>query len=76
MTDMKLGPLALWCVQRCKDVKFHEWADVPDEEHAKAFVLKTCGIKSRHELDTDPAAAKRFDELVRRQFQAYVERGD
>lgn len=64
----------------CRDPEFQGWlasragADRKDEAQAKAFILTACGVASRNDLDTNPAAAERFHELVRKPFLAWKER--
>lgn len=43
------------------------------ERAAKALILHLAGVDSRNDLDTDPDAAKRFHELVRKPFLAWKE---
>lgn len=65
----------------CKSADFQAWIQSmgPDdlkaipfsEPMAKAFLLHLCQVESRNELDTNPAAAERFHELVRKPFLAW-----
>ena len=62
----------------CRDPQFRAFlADVgappATEEEAKAVILAMCQVKSRNELDTNPAAAARFHELVRGPFLEWKE---
>lgn len=73
----------------CRDPLFQEWADREAAERsllafggtlpgkgealAKAFVLLAAGVKSRNDLDTDPDAAARFHDQVRKPFLAWKE---
>ena len=65
----------------CRDPQFQEWCTTPAEkaagwdreEVAKQFILRLCGVLSRNELDTNPEAAKRFHELVRKPFLEWKE---
>lgn len=41
-------------------VNWKDFSDLEDVERAAAVVRTACEIKSRRELDSDPAAAKRF----------------
>ncbi len=41
-----------------------------DEAQSKGVILQMCGITSRKELNTNPAAAGHFDELIRLPYQA------
>lgn len=63
----------------CRDPLFHQWANgwaeeaIESEGGAKAFILDVCGIDSRNDLDTNPDAAQRFHDLVRKPFLAWKE---
>lgn len=63
----------------CRDPQFHAWLGrletertgetiVFGEESAKAFILASCNVSSRSDLDTNPKAAERFHTLVRKPF--------
>lgn len=63
----------------CRDPQFWQWADfnspavIASADAAKVFILTTCQVKSRNELDTDEAAGQRFHTLVRAPFLAWKE---
>ncbi|BCP56268.1 hypothetical protein K32_48850 [Kaistia sp. 32K] len=61
----------------CRDEAFRKWMtrDGPsiNEARAKEIILGVCGVKSRNDLDTNPEAAARFHELVRRPFLEWKE---
>ena len=74
----------------CNDHRFDDWlggpapearwdgetiAAAPDFTSAADYVRWYCGVSSRSELDTDPAAAKRWRELFG-MFQADTQYGD
>ena len=44
-----------------------------NEAMAKAFILHECEVRSRNDLDRDPAAAQRFHDLVRKPFLEWKE---
>mgnify|MGYP001574530443 CR=1 FL=1 len=44
-----------------------------DDRLAKFFILAEAGVSSRNELDTDPEAAQRFHDLVRKPFLEWKE---
>lgn len=46
---------------------------VHDENSAKEFILQTCGIISRNELDRYPTAAELFHERIRKPYLAWKE---
>lgn len=48
---------------RCSDETYRHWLCVDDEESAKAQVRKACEVDSRAELDTDEAAANRWQAM-------------
>ena len=62
----------------CRDQMFHRWlqsiqpGDV-SEDIAKQFIVITCEVTSRNDLDRDPAAAERFHNLIRKPFLAWKE---
>lgn len=65
----------------CKEPMFHKWmltqraavailcaANISNEAAAKEFILQVCGVASRNDLDTNPAAAELFHQHIRRPF--------
>jgi hypothetical protein len=62
------GPLCWLAIGFCEQPEFYERFQVRDAAEAKTFILRTCGVTSRKELDTNPEAAARFHERVRRPF--------
>ena len=76
----KGGQRAQWCAIRCQEPEFQQWLRVnfPVSAHeaegtgrwgsdAAAWIVRNvCEVVSRAELDTDPEAARLFDELIRR----------
>lgn len=84
MTAPRSRELCIMACVFCKDAQFQAWIGAlsygtsqgeirVDEAGAKAFILSMCKVASRNELDTDPAAAVRFHELVRLPFLAWKE---
>lgn len=71
------GELCIMACTFCADEQFWEWADKTSEEviegenGAKAFILETCGVLSRKELDAQPTAAHRFHKLIREPYMAW-----
>lgn len=69
----------------CRDPVFQTWVKlqeharklpaVPsyrtDEDLAKAFILYSCGVASRNDLDRNPAAAQHFHDRIRKPFLAW-----
>lgn len=45
---------------------------VKDESGAKKWMYQELGISSRAELDTDPVAARRFEDVIRKPFMEYI----
>lgn len=68
----KTGALCLLAVQWCKNPQFQIWADVQDEESAKNYILATCVIQSRKELDGEKDAADAFEICIRKPYMAYL----
>lgn len=65
----------------CRDKQFHRWVEenialsLADgqigEDSAKQYILGTCGIESRNQLDTNETAAQRFHEKIRVPFTTW-----
>ena len=61
----------------CKDEMFWQFCDerafthIHDEDTARAYVLEGCGVKSRSELDKDPAARSMWLTQFENPFGAY-----
>jgi hypothetical protein len=69
----RVGPLCLEAIDYCRNVLFQRWVaqevgDTASEALAKAYILYTCCIESRKELDTSPEAKLAFVNLVRIPF--------
>ncbi len=74
-SKQKAGPLCVLSCSLCKQPEFWTWANyvtnglpINCEADAKAFVLETCGIESRKELDTSSRAAASFHHQIRIPF--------
>lgn len=64
----KGGALAKLAGMWCADKTFQSWLGVADEDsenRATLSLYELCDIRSRRELDHDPAAAERFNRLIR-----------
>lgn len=81
MTTKPNRDLCIMACIFCKDPEFHRWIDSladlggepsdaapATEADAKEFIITLCQVKSRNDLDRDPAAAERFHELVRKPY--------
>lgn len=66
-----------WAGQQARAQRMMFMGDVDmrtdDERLAKFFIMAEAGVSSRNHLDTDPDAAQRFHELVRKPFLAWKE---
>lgn len=79
----EIGPRCKLAVMWCKDEKFQLWLhgqvpgqawpiEMPAEDIAAQQLKESCGVLSRRELDTQPTAGARFDDLIRRPYQSYL----
>lgn len=78
---MAARELCIMACAFCRYRDFREYLQEIDPQHepwteggAKEFILAACQVKSRNELDSNPAAAQRFHELIRQPFLAWRER--
>lgn len=76
----KGGPLARLAAQWCASPDFQEWlrtlgVQCDNADDAADFVRKVCHIKSRAELDNEPAAARFFQREIRAPFMNWMQRG-
>lgn len=80
---VKGGPLSQHAGRLCKDADFQRWAAADggdkrsfgyamSEDGARLFIIETCRIKSRTELDHDQRAAQAYETLVRRPFVKWL----
>lgn len=74
-----LGDLCWRAVQWCKEPEFWDFlnlnfpgAQVVCEQGAKQHLELVCLITSRKELDVDPEAARRFNQLIRGPYQKHL----
>lgn len=71
------GMLCIMACTFCADLRFQDWADslgdtrIEDEEDAKDFLLRECGVESRKELDTNKIASTRFHTLIREPYMKW-----
>lgn len=64
--------LSAWLAQRCKEEAFQRFLRVPSESVAITSVRAICEVKSRGEIDTNPAAQRRFHDFIRRPFMQFM----
>lgn len=74
------GERAKWCGIRCQETEFQRWIQerylsqweaapgATPATWAASVIRAVCSVESRAELDNDPAAAERFDRLIRRPY--------
>jgi hypothetical protein len=78
-----LGDLCWRAVQWCKEPEFWAWVSTQmwpkdpsqwpvDEEEAKKYVLRTCNVKSRKQLDSSSEARLLFNQLIRGPYQKHL----
>lgn len=77
----KGGSLSRDAAMMCQEPDFQRWvlSEFPDQRDAAegstpvawaaSVVRAVCGIESRAELESDPAAAKRWHELIRKPYR-------
>ena len=81
-TKPKIGDACLLAVQWCKEPQFWEWANgeqtggfhtcVNGVDSAKAFICMVCGVESRKDIDTSPAALNFWHQNICKPFQQYL----
>ena len=75
-----LGDLCFRAVQWCRDAGFQAWVAArsgcsPEhmtEERTRHFILATCKVGSRKDLDTNPTARQLFNERIRAPYHQHV----
>lgn len=70
--ERKGGPLAKLAGMWCQSKDFQEWCGQESAAGARAFILDTCGIDSRADLDHNQASATRFHEEIRIQYADWL----
>lgn len=71
---MPITRLSAWVALRCKDPLFQRFLGVTSEPAAIDTVRRKCGLQSRAEIDSDPQARARFDEIIRFPFIQFSNR--
>lgn len=64
--------LSTWLALRCKEGQFQAFLGAFDEQEAVSEARALCKIGSRAELDTNPQAAERCHELIRKPYTAFL----
>ena len=64
--------LSTWLALRCREAQFQRFLRVPNEQLAVTSVRAICEVKSRSEIDRDPAAQRRFHDFIRRPYLAFM----
>lgn len=75
-----LGDLCWRAVQWCKEPEFIRWVETQtladpghgDEALAKRYICDMCHVSSRKDLDTNPEAARKFNQLIRSPYQKHL----
>ena len=71
------GPLCKEACDLCENAVFQKWVATvggnakATAQCAKEVILSVCGIESRKELDTNPAAAEKFIKVIRMGFMRH-----
>lgn len=69
------GPIArLLILDWCKDPLFWEYTNSKNEHQAAHFVKIICNVESRNQIDGNRAAEEQFHELIRKPYQAWLEK--
>lgn len=71
---MPVARLSVWSALACKDPEFWEFLQVSSEIEAIEVVRTKCGVQSRAEFDSDPAAAARLAVIIRHPFSSFTQR--
>lgn len=71
---MPVARLSAWCALRCADPLFQRFLGVDSKEAAADTVRRKCGLTSRAEIDKDPQARARFDEIIRNPYTDFYNR--
>ena len=69
----KGGALSKLAGMWCSNPEFLRWSGMEDSHGARAFVLDTCDIESRAELDHSEDAAQKFHTHIRGPFSKYTQ---
>lgn len=64
--------LSSWLAMRCKESMFQAFLGAYDEQEAVREARALCKVGSRAELDTNPQAAQRCHELIRKPYSIFL----
>lgn len=56
----------------CADPQFQAWIGASGQDVAAEYIRATCDVQSRSELATNPEAARKFHERIRRPYLAHL----
>lgn len=75
----KQGPLEMLAIRWGRTESFREWMETGvqepvDENYVRDYILKSCGVGHRRDLDTSPAAAQKFHKIFREPYMEYLEK--
>ena len=73
----RMGDLAWRAVQWCKEPEFIDFLNrqepgIDSEHDAAAYIKRVCGVQSRKELDTNPAARSLFNGRIRGPYHKHL----
>jgi hypothetical protein len=68
--------LSQWIALRCKEPLFWRFLQVKDEPTAIHMVRTLCEVASRSEFDSDPLAAERLHQIIRRPFVEFTQENE
>lgn len=71
----RMGPLCVLACQWSGSSNFWVWAGVQGTGAAKDFIVQTCGVKSRKDLDHSKTAGALFHSKIRLPYMAFLANG-
>lgn len=71
----KGGALSELAGMWCRDKRFWDFLEVPDEKSAIEYIRAICGVESRADIDHNPDAERAFQSEIRIPYMNYL-RGD
>ena len=64
--------LSTWLALRCREPLFQRFLRGPDDPTAVHSVRAICEVKSRGEIDSNPAAQRRFHDFIRKPYVLFA----